>query len=170
MPSDITTMELSWDRTMKCMRIIVEDIGTWYFTEVYGKAQVLSADALTGKMYIRAIPLLEGETLHLDRDPDSLPHEQVKKEDIGEILPPTSNRLCYLRAGDPPCWRVQDGKRERGDNTSEYRLLAINYVGDIEMAWSREDTVAHIFHNGQIILSKDGVAHLYDVEIDGKVV
>ena len=90
-PSDIMTMELSWDRTMRCMRIIVEDMGTWHFTEVYGKAQVLSADDRTGKMYIRAIPLLEEEVLYLYRDPDSLPHEQVKKEDIENVL-----KLNYL--------------------------------------------------------------------------
>jgi len=164
-PFDIMTMELSWDRTMKCMRIIVEDMGTWYFTEVYGKAQVLSADGRTGKMYIRATPLLEGEALYLYRDPDSLPHEQVKKEDIGEILRPTNNRLCYFRAEDPPCWRVGDGRMPVP--VEILPLLVSNYVGDIAIEWAREDKIAHIFHNGQIILSKDNVAHLYDLEITG---
>jgi len=165
-PSDIMTMELSWDRTMKCMRIIVEDIGTWYFTEVCGKAQVLSADARTGKMYIRATPLLEGEALYLVRDPDSLPHEQVKKEDIGEILRPTNNRLCYFRQEDPPCWRVGDARMPFP--AERLPSLATNYVGDIAIEWARTDRIAHLFHNGQIIFSKDDVAHLYDVEIDGK--
>ena len=165
-PSDIMTMELSWDRTMKCMRIIVEDMGTWYFTEVYGKAQVLSADARTGKMYIRATPLLEGEALYLDRDPDSLPHEQVKKEDIEEILRPTNNRLCYFREEDPPCWRVREARMPWP--VERLPLLVSNYVGDIAIEWTRTDILAHIFHKGQIILSKDNVAHLYDLEITGK--
>ena len=165
-PSDIMTMELSWDRTMKCMRIIVEDIGTWYFTEVYGKAQVLSSDDRTGKMYIRATPLLEGEVLYLYRDPDSIPHEQVKEEDIKEILRPTNNRICYFRDGDPPCWRVRDERMPWLEEAS--RRYVSNYVGDIAIEWNQRDTIAHIFHKGQVILSKDDVAHFYDLEITGK--
>ena len=164
-PSDVMTMELSWDRTMKCMRIIVEDIGTWYFTEVFGKAQVLSADDRTGKMYIRAIPLLQGEVLYLYRDPDSLPHEQVKKEDIGETLRPTNNRICYFREEDPPCWRVRDERMPWADDSS--RRYVSNYVGDIAIEWNQKDSVAHLFHKGQIILDKDKVAHFYDLEITG---
>lgn len=165
-PSDIMTMELSWDRTMRCMRIIVEDMGTWHFTEVYGKAQVLSADDRTGKMYIRAIPLLEEEVLYLYRDPDSLPHEQVKKEDIEEILRPTNNRLCYFREENPPCWRVRD-ERMPWMEESSLRFVS-NYVGDIAIEWNQTDKIAHIFHKGQIILDKDDVAHFYDLEITGK--
>ena len=165
-PSDIMTMELSWDRTMRCMRIIVEDIGTWYFTEVYGKAQVLSSDDLTGKMYIRATPLLEGEVLYLYRDPDTLPHEQVKEEDIKEILRPTNNRTCYFRDGDPPCWRVRDERMPWLEEAS--RRYVSNYVGDIAIEWNQADTIAHIFHKGQVILSKDDVAHFYDLEITKK--
>ena len=164
-PSDIMTMELSWDRTMKCMRIIVEDIGTWHFTEVYGKAQVLSADNQTGKMYIRATPLLEGEVLYLYRDPDSITHEQIKSEDTKEILRPTNNRICYFRDADPPCWRVRDERMPWLEESS--RRYVSNYVGDIVIEWNQGDKIAHIFHKGQVIVSKDDVAHFYDLEITG---
>jgi len=162
-PSDVMTMELSWDRTMKCMRIIVEDIGTWYFTEVFGRAQVLSANDRTGKMSIRAVPLLEEEVLYLYRDPKSVPHEQVKNEDLKEVLRPTNNRICYFREDEPPCWRVRDERMPWMDEAS--RRYVSNYAGDIVMEWTQGDSVAHLFHKGQIILDKNDVAHFYDPEL-----
>ena len=162
-PSNVMTMELSWDRTMKCMRIFIEDIGTWYFTEVFGRAQVISANDKTGKMKIRAIPLLEGEVLYLYRDPKSVPHEPIKKEDIGEVLRPTNNRICYFREDEPPCWRVRDERMPWVDEAS--RRYVSNYTGDIVMEWSQSDSIAHLFHKGQIILDKNKVAHFYDPEL-----
>ena len=162
-PSDVMTMELSWDRTMKCMRITVEDIGTWYFTEVFGRAQVFSANDRTGKMEIRAIPVLAREALYLYRDPDSISHEPVKKEEVEEVLRPTNNRICYFREEDPPCWRVRDERMPWGEEAS--RRYVSNYVGDIVIEWNQKDAVAHLFHKGQIVLDKNKVAHFYDPEI-----
>jgi len=162
-PSQVMTMELSWDRTMKCMRIFIEDIGTWYFTEVFGRAQVFSANDRTGKMEIRAIPVLEGEALYLYRDPDSVSHELVNKEEIEEVLRPTNNRICYFREDEPPCWRVRDERMPWTDDAS--RRYVSNYIGDIVMEWSQTDSIAHLFHKGQIILDKNKVAHFYDPEL-----
>ena len=49
------------------------------------------------------------------------------------------------------------------DDTS--RRLVTQYIGDISIEWNRDDTVAHIFHKGQIIIDDNNVAHLYDFEL-----
>ena len=162
-PSEVMSMDLSWDRTKKCMRIAIENIVTWYFTEVFGRAQVLSANNRTGKMEIVGIPVLEGETLYLYRDPDSVPHAPIKEEEIVEVLRPTNNRICYFREEEPPCWRIRDERTPWMDQMS--RRYATSYVGDIVAEWNQSDAVAHLFHKGQIVLAKNDVAHFYDPEL-----
>jgi hypothetical protein len=161
MPSNIETLELSWDRKKAFMRIIIEGKGTWYFKEVLGKAQLLSADSEKGRLSLRAIPLLDGEVLYLARDPKSIPHKPVAKKAVAESLRPTNNRLCYSR--ERTCWRIRD-ERMPWLNDDSRRLVA-DYVGDISIEWNRNDSIAHIFHKGSIVLDKDNVAHLYDPEL-----
>jgi len=114
-------------------------------------------------MEIRAIPVLAREALYLYRDPDSISHEPVKKEEVEEVLRPTNNRICYFREEDPPCWRVRDERMPWGEEAS--RRYVSNYVGDIVIEWNQKDAVAHLFHKGQIVLDKNKVAHFYDPEI-----
>ena len=156
-PSELDTIELSWDRNQGYMRVIIENKGTWYFKELLGKAQLLFTDNQKGRLYLKAVPLLQGETLYLYRDPESVPHERVE----GEILAPTNNRLCYNR--HDVCWRIRDERKPWMDDTS--RRLVTQYIGDISIEWNRDDTVAHIFHKGQIIIDDNNVAHLYDFEL-----
>ena len=161
MPCGIEELELSWDRKKGFMRIIIKDQGTWYFKELMGKAQLLSADSERGRLYIRAIPFLDGDTLYLARDPESVAHERLEEDDIAESLQKTNNRLCYNR--QETCWRIRDERKPWMDNSS--RRLVADYVGDISIEWNRNDIVAHIFHKGLILLDKNNVAHLYDSEL-----
>ena len=147
MPCGIEELELSWDRKKGFMRIIIKDQGTWYFKELMGKAQLLSADSERGRLYIRAIPFLDGDTLYLARDPESVAHERLEEDDIAESLQKTNNRLCYNR--QETCWRIRDERKPWMDNSS--RRLVADYVGDISIEWNREDIVAHIFHKGEIL-------------------
>ncbi len=162
MPCGIEELELSWDRKKGFMRIIIKDQGTWYFKELMGKAQLLSADSERGRLYIRAIPFLDGDTLYLARDPESVAHERLEEDDIAESLQKTNNRLCYNR--QETCWRIRDERKPWMDNSS--RRLVADYVGDISIEWNRDDIVAHIFHKGEILLDNENVAHLYDAELN----
>lgn len=162
MPEGVDVLELSWDRKKGLMRIIIQDQGTWYFKELMGKAQVLSADSEKGRLYLKAIPFLDGETLYLARDPKSVPHPRIDDRAISESLRPTNNRLCYSREGT--CWRIRDERRPWMDMDS--RRLVADYVGDISIEWNRNDIVAHIFHKGEILLDNDNIAHLYDAELE----
>ena len=155
---ELNTLELSWDRHKAFMRIIIKNKGTWHFKELMGKAQVLSTDNEKGRLYLKAIPILDWETLYLYRDPDSLPHEIVEE---GETLAPTNNRLCYNR--HDVCWRIRDERKPWMDDES--RRLVKDYIGDISVEWNRADPVAHIFHKGYITIDNNDVAHLYDPEI-----
>ena len=161
MPCGVEELELSWDRKKAFMRIIIKDQGTWYFKELMGKAQLLSADSENGRLYMRAIPFLDGDTLYLARDPESVVHEPLKEGDITESLQRTNNRLCYNR--QETCWRIRDERKPWMDDNS--RRLVADYVGDISIEWNRNDIVAHIFHKGLILLDKNNVAHLYDSEL-----
>ena len=162
MPCGIEELELSWDRKKGFMRIIIKDQGTWYFKELMGKAQLLSADSERGRLYIRAIPFLDGDTLYLARAPESVAHERLEEDDIAESLQKTNNRLCYNR--QETCWRIRDERKPWMDNSS--RRLVADYVGDISIEWNRDDIVAHIFHKGEILLDNENVAHLYDAELN----
>ena len=162
MPCGIEELELSWDRKKGFMRIIIKDQGTWYFKELMGKAQLLSADSERGRLYIRAIPFLAGATLYLARAPESVAHARLEEDDIAESLQKTNNRLCYNR--QETCWRIRDERKPWMDNSS--RRLVADYVGDISIEWNRDDIVAHIFHKGEILLDNENVAHLYDAELN----
>lgn len=161
MPCGVEELELSWDRNKAFMRIIIKDQGTWYFKELMGKAQLLSADSERGRLHIRAIPFLDGDTLYLARDPESVLHEPLEESAISETLRQTNNRLCYNR--HETCWRIRDERKPWMDESS--RRLVVNYVGDIAIEWNHDDVIAHIFHKGVIVLDTDNVAHLYDPEL-----
>ena len=59
------------------MRIVIGD-GRWWFKEYLGKAQVLSCDNKRGRLNLRAMAQIQGETLIMYRDPDAPPHKEVE--------------------------------------------------------------------------------------------
>ena len=155
-PAGVHNIELSWDRHKGYMRIVIGG-WEWWFKEYLGKAQVLSCDNKRGRLNLRAIAQIQGETLIMWRDPDAPPHEEVE----GVRRKTTHNRLCYRRATEE--WRLRD---ERMDwNHPEALVFTKSYVGDLNAEWHKNDSVAHIYHNGFAIIDANDVAHLYDTEL-----
>ncbi len=67
-PPGVHDIELSWDRHRGYMRVIIEGQKYW-FKEYLGKAQVLSCDNKRGRLNLRAMAQIHGETLTMWRDP-----------------------------------------------------------------------------------------------------
>jgi hypothetical protein len=163
-PPGIHDIELSWDRRKGYMRIIIGD-QRWWFKEYLGKAQLVKTDNEKGRLHLRAMAILNGETLYMYRDPQAQPHPLVQ----GEVREATHNRLCYWR--ERRMWRLRD---ERATQKNQMDLDALkyvsSYVGDLSAEWDKRDTVAHIYHNGWSVLETqpDGklVAHLYDPDLE----
>ena len=155
-PAGVHDIELSWDRHKGYMRVIIEGQKYW-FKEYLGKAQVLSCDNKRGRLNLRAIAQIHGETLTMWRDPNAPPHEEVE----GIRREKTHNRLCYRRATEE--WRLRD---ERMDwNHPEALVFTKSYKGDLNAEWHANDSIAHIYHNGYAIIDENDVAHLYDTEL-----
>ena len=152
-PAGVHDIELSWDRKYGYMRIVIGD-STWHFKEYLGKAQIFGTDNSRGRLYLRATAVLDGETLIMYRDPRAETHPQVE----GLQRAATHNRLCYRRASRD--WRLRD-ERMAWDNPDALKFVK-TYVGDMSAEWNQNDSVAHIYHNGYVIIDKDDVAHLYD--------
>ena len=155
-PPGVHDIELSWDRKRGYMRVIIEGQKYW-FKEFLGKAQVLNCDSKRGRLNLRAIAQIDGETLTMWRDPDAPPHKEVD----GDRREKTHTRLCYRRATEE--WRLRD---ERLDwNDPEALVFTKSYVGDLNAEWHANDSIAHIYHNGFAIIDGNDVAHLYDTEL-----
>jgi len=165
-PSGTHDIELCWDRKKGWMRIDIGD-QSWWFKEYLGRCQVISTQK-KGRINIRAVARIEGETLTMGRSPDATPHPIA----AGTVRRKTHNRLCYRRAQTD--FRVNDDGDERNgfgnripdtDATppKQRKLVYVkSYVGDLYCLWNKNDTVAHIYHDGTIIIDEDNVAHLYD--------
>jgi hypothetical protein len=148
-------IELSWDRKRGYMRIII-DGKTWHFKEYLGKAEVTGTDNKRGRIYLRAMARIDGETLTTYRDPLAS-HSEVE----GERRESTHNRLCYRRQSQE--WRLRDERLPW--NHPEALKFTQSYVGLLNAEWHMADNVAHIYHNGYVIIDKNDVAHLYDTEL-----
>ena len=155
-PDGVHDIELSWDRKKGYMRIIIGG-EKWWFKEYLGKAQVLGTDNQRGRLYLRAIAQINGETLTMWRDPDAPPHGNV----LGKIRRKTHNRLCYRRATEE--WRLRDERMDWDD--PEALVFTKSYVGDLNAEWHANDSIAHIYHNGYAVIDDDDIAHLYDPDI-----
>jgi hypothetical protein len=155
-PSGIQSIELSWDRNAGYMRVVI-DGKTWHFKEYLGKAQILGTDNSRGRLLLLAMAVLNGETLIMYRDPSAEPHPRVE----GLQRTSTHNRLCYRRASND--WRLRD-ERMRPDDPEALKYV-YSYVGDMNAEWNRNDSIAHIFHNGYVTIDEDNVAHLYDPDL-----
>jgi len=152
-PGGIHDIELSWDRKKGYMRIII-GAETWYFKEFLGKAQILGTDNKRGRIYLKAMARIDGETLTTYRDPTIQPHLEVE----GERRASTHNRLCYRRTSQE--WRLRDERMEW--NHPDALKFTKSYVGDLNGEWHIADSVAHIYHNGYVIIDSDNVCHLYE--------
>ena len=97
---------------------------------------------------------IENETLTLYRDPKAPPHPMV---DGGVRREPSLNRLCYRRADAK--WRLRDEKADW--NAPDALVIVSGMVGTLVALWSPNDQIAHIFHDGFVVV-KDGLAHLYE--------
>ena len=155
-PAGVHDIELSWDRKQGYMRVIIND-KTWYFKEYLGKAQVLGCDNKRGRLRIRAMARIDGETLTMYRDPNAPPHAEVE----GTRRETTHNRLCYRRATEE--WRLRDERMPW--NHPDALVFTQSYVGDLNAEWHKNDSIAHIYHNGYAIIDSQNVAHLYDTEL-----
>ncbi len=130
---------------------------TFWFKEYLGKAEILGTNNEEGRLYIRAMAQINGETLTMWRDPNAPPHAEVD----GVRREKTHNRLCYRRATEE--WRLRD---ERLDwNHPNALVFTKSYVGDLNAEWHANDSIAHIYHNGYAIIDENDVAHLYDTEL-----
>jgi len=155
-PPGVHDIELSWDRHKAYMRIII-DGQTWWFKEYLGKAILVGADNAKGRLHLRAGARIDGDTLTMYRPPDVSPHPLVN----GENRETTHNRLCYRRSDQR--WRLRDERMPW--NHPDALKIVDDYVGDMNAEWIMEDTVAHIYHNGFVIIDDNNIAHLYDSDL-----
>jgi len=189
LPLGVHNIEFSWDRFCRhdggYMRVIFRDLAddpdakvrhpyhvyvedgkqyggwvhpyTWWFKEYLGKAQILGTNNEKGRLYLRAMAQIDDETLTTWRDLLAPRHEEVG----GVRREKTHNRLCYRRATEE--WRLRDERKDWNDPNA--LVFTKSYVGDLNSEWHKNDSVAHIYHNGFAIIDKDDVAHLYDTEL-----
>ena len=155
-PDGVHDIELSWDRHKGYMRVIIEN-QTWWFKEYLGKAILKGTDNERGRLYLQAGARIDNETLTMYRPPNASPHQRV----TGLKREKTHNRLCYRRASRD--WRLRDERMPW--NHPEALKFVKSYVGDMNAEWDTEDRIAHIFHNGWVIIDENDVAHLYDSDL-----
>ena len=155
-PTGAHNIELSWDRSRGYMRIIIGD-QQWWFKEYLGKAVVTGTDNERGRLNLRAIALLRGETLVMYRPLDSEPHPLAQ----GLERKRTHNRLCYRRSSKD--WRVRDERLSWND--PDALKFVTSYVGDLSAEWNGLDKIAHIYHNGTTVIDDQFICHLYDPDL-----
>jgi hypothetical protein len=158
MPSSTQDWELSWSRTYRWMRL--RDPKTdqfWFAKQMVGKAQMVATDSQVGRMTLRGRTQLVGDQIFLyypkDGNPNLTP-DQIQ----GQRLPNSHWRLCYHRAGRD--WRL------RNERTNELTFVN-DYRGNISINWL--DHGSHVFHDGPVVLDKDGIAYFIDPELAPKV-
>ena len=159
-PAGVHDIELTWDRHTGYMRIIINE-QKWWFKEFLGRGVVVSTDNERGRLYLRSMARISGETLTLYRGPDEQPHPKVEDRYIKYLLEPTHNRLCYRR--ETKQWRIRDERKDW--NNSEALKFVEAYIGDLVAEWDSSDPWAHIYHNGYAIIDTDDICHLYDASI-----
>jgi hypothetical protein len=162
-------MIISWD--MKEGWMSVRAAGDrWWFKELIGTAVVTGNDNPVGRILISAKGAINDEQLQLWRPSSAPPHPMV----YGDRRDITYNRLCYFRAmakRDQPCWRLRDNHMD-WDHPDALRMLK-GYVGDWQIEWPNQDPVAHLFHQGFVIVCyagcfmhpEGGYGHLYDPDL-----
>ena len=130
---------------------------TFWLKEYLGKAQVTGTDNEEGRITLRAMARLDGETLTMYRPPDAKPHPLVQ----GLERKRTHNRLCYRRSSQD--WRLRDERLPWND--SDALKFVTTYVGDLSAEWNGSDQIAHIYHNGSAVIDDQHICHLYDPDL-----
>ena len=156
-PAGVHNIELSWDRSRGDMRIIIGGTHSWWFKEYLGKAQVIGTDNGRGRITLRAMARIDGETLTMYRPPDAKPHPLVQ----GLERKRTHNRLCYRRISKD--WRLRD-ERLPWEHPDALKFVT-SYCGDLSAEWDGSDKVAHIYHNGSTVIDDQHICHLYDPDL-----
>lgn len=151
-PDGVRDMIISWDRKEGYMSVRTAG-DRWWFKELIGTAVINGTDDAAGRIHITAKGRLNGEQLQLWRPSTAPPHPMV----VGTVRDVSYNRLCYFRAmakRGEPCWRLRDEHMAWG-HPGALRLLK-GYVGDWEIEWPANDTVAHLFHRGFVVICDAG--------------
>ena len=157
LPTATKDWELSWSRTLRWMRLRDPDTDEfWVFKQMVGKGQMLRTDGETGRMIMRCRVQMVGDQVfmyypkegHMQEDPSQI---------VGQRLPESHWRLCYHRAGKD--WRL------RNERTGELTFVK-NYIGNLAVNWM--DKGSHVFHDGYVVLDKEGTAHFVDPEVQGR--
>lgn len=167
-PKGVYDMVISWDKTKGYMSVRLWE-QRWWFKELIGTALATGNDNPVGRIHITAKGELHGEQLQLWRPSSAPPHPMV----YGERRDITYNRLCYFRAKAKrglPCWRLRD-QHIPWEHPDALRIIE-GYVGDWNIEWPTNDTVAHLFHQGFVIVCNPGCflhekgdyGHLYGKE------
>ena len=161
-PSGVHDMIVSWDRNEGYMSVrLVGD--RWWFKELLGQVIITETNNKVGRIHVLGKAQLNGEQLTLWRPSDAKPHPMV----TGKRKIITYNRLCYYRAVQQ--WRLRDNRMEF-QNPAALEIVH-GYVGDWNIEWPVQDTIAHLFHNGFTVICdtckehpNGGYAHLYGEE------
>jgi hypothetical protein len=147
LPGGVQDMVVSWDRTEGYMSVrLVND--RWWFKEMLGSALLIGTDNAHGRLHVQAKGQLNGEQLVLWRPSDAPPHPMVR----GTRREISYNRLCYFRAAQQ--WRLRDNHM-LWDHPDALRILP-GYVGDWNIQWPVNDTAAHLFHQGFVVICDPG--------------
>jgi len=142
-PLGVHDMIVSWDRQEGYMSVRAAG-DRWWFKEMLGSAVLTDTDNAVGRLHITAKGEINGEQLVLWRPSNAPPHPMVRgtRRDI------SYNRLCYFRAEQQ--WRLRD-ERMAWNSPEALRILP-GYVGDWNIEWPQSDTVAHLFHQGFVVI------------------
>jgi len=157
LPSKTMDWELSWSRTYRWMRLRDPETDQFWFTkQMVGKGRMVGTDCNIGRMYMRCRAQMVGEQVFLYYPKEGATQMNLDEME-GQKLPDSHWRLCYHRAGRD--WRL------RNERTGELTFVK-DYVGNLVVNW--KDQGSHIFHDGSVILDKNGVAHFVDQEVEAK--
>jgi len=92
------------------------------------------------------------EVAYLWPDPDA----EDDGDPDGKLLQNTHWRLCAnLQGSDDDKWRLRD---ERSDPSNPFIIHVKGYKGKANVNWM--DSGPHVFHDGEIILDEENIAHL----------
>ena len=127
------------------------DLGwEWLCDRLAGNAQMVEAIGATGRLIMRGRLVIQSSTAYIYRDEDqpyATPPEGERED--------SNWRLCYYRADR--AWRLRD---EREPDINKALRIVKGYTGDLSITWY--DGSTHIFHEGEVVVDKDNIAHFID--------
>jgi len=162
-PGGVHDMVVSWDRHEGYMSVRAAG-DRWWFKEMLGQALLTGTNNEVGRLHITAKGQINEEQLQLWRPSGAAPHPMVR----GDRREISYNRLCYFRAERK--WRLRDQHMD-WNHPDALRVIK-GYVGDWHIEWPMADLIAHLFHNGFVVIChagcfmhrKGGYGHFYGPE------